>query len=550
MEFDAILIEPRREAMVRAGHWRGKTVNDYFDVALAEKRDELALSAISVAGGTRRDFTWGQLDRMANRVAVGLTRLGVQRDDVVSCQLPNGWQFVATYLGCARIGAVFNPVMPIFREHELSFMLHHGEAKVFLVPKVFRSFDHEEMAEGMRAQLPHLRHIVVDKPDGENSFDRLLANPDFDDDPDLQQIVSANRPGPDDVNQLIYTSGTTGEPKGVMHTSNTMYSNLIPYAERLGLTADDVLAMASPMAHQTGFMYGLLMPVYLKARVILFDSWDKRLKGQMVQDDAITFTMASTPFLMDLTNAVEEHKFDSTSLRIFLCAGAPIPGAVVERAREVMPATKVVSAWGMTENGAVTLVDPADEDERSINTDGSALPGMELQIRDERGNVCKPGEQGELYVRGCSNFGGYLKRPQLNATDAEGWFDTGDIARMDERGYIRIAGRSKDIIIRGAENIPVAEVEGALFKHPAIHQVAIVAYPDERLGERACAFVTLKPNASFDMDEMRRHLGERKLAIQYWPERLEIRDALPATASGKIQKFALRKMLRDEMGLE
>lgn len=170
MEFDAILIEPRREAMVRAGHWRGKTVNDYFDVALAEKRDELALSAISVAGGTRRDFTWGQLDRMANRVAVGLTRLGVQRDDVVSCQLPNGWQFVATYLGCARIGAVFNPVMPIFREHELSFMLHHGEAKVFLVPKVFRSFDHEEMAEGMRAQLPHLRHIVVDKPDGEKQL--------------------------------------------------------------------------------------------------------------------------------------------------------------------------------------------------------------------------------------------------------------------------------------------------------------------------------------------------------------------------------------------
>lgn len=547
MQFDAILIEPRREAMVRAGHWRNNTVNDYFDAALAEKRDQLALSSITVAEGTRRDFTWGELDRMANRVAVGLTRLGVERNDVVSCQLPNSWQFVVTYLGCARIGAVFNPVMPIFREHELSFMLRHGESKVFIVPKLFRDFDHEEMAEGMWPQLPDLRHVVVNKAEGENSFETLLANPDFDSDPDLQRIVTANRPGPDDVNQLIYTSGTTGEPKGVMHTSNTMYSNLIPYSERLGLTGEDVIAMASPMAHQTGFMYGLLMPIYLRARFILFDSWDKRLKGQMVQDDGITFTMASTPFLMDLTNAVEEHKFDSSSLRIFLCAGAPIPGPVVERARQVMTGTKVISAWGMTENGALTLVDPKDDDERSVNTDGFPLPGVELQIRDDDGNICPPGKAGELYVRACSNFGGYLKRPELNDTDADGWFDTGDVARLDERGYIRIAGRSKDIIIRGAENIPVFEVEAILFKHPAIHQVAIVAYPDERLGERACAFVTLKPGGSFNFEEMQRHLREHKLAIQYWPERLEIRETLPATASGKIQKFALRKMLREEL---
>ena len=546
MKFDATLIEPRREAMVRDGHWRDRTVNDYFAAALAEKAERLALSSITVATGARRDFTWAELDRMANRVAVGLTRLGVERDDVVSCQLPNGWQFVATYLGCSRIGAVFNPVMPIFREHELTFMLRHGEAKVLVVPKVFRNFDHEMMAEGMKPELPQLRHVVVEGGAGENTFDRLLASAQFDDDPDLQRIVTANRPGPDDVNQLIYTSGTTGEPKGVMHTSNTLYSNLIAYSERLGLNSDDVIAMASPMAHQTGFMYGLLMPIYLRARSILFDSWDKQLKGRMVQDDGITFSMASTPFLMDLTNAVEENKFDSRSLRIFLCAGAPIPGPVVERARQVMSDTKIISAWGMTENGAVTLVDPADDDERSVNTDGFPLPGVELQIRDDAGNPCPTGQAGQLFVRCCSNFGGYLKRPELNATDADGWFDTGDVARMDERGYIRIAGRSKDIIIRGAENIPVFEIESILIKHPAIHQVAIVAYPDDRLGERACAFVTLKPGASFDFDEMRRHLGAHRLAIQYWPERLEIRDSLPATASGKIQKFALRQMLREQ----
>ena len=550
MQFDAVLIAPRRDAMVAAGHWRDKTVNDYFDEVLAEKPDALALSSIFVTEGVRRDLTWAELDRAANRAAVGLSRLGVGRNDVVTCQLPNNWKFVVTYLACARLGAVFNPVMPIFREHELRFMLNHGESKVFIVPKVFRGFDHEEMAEGMRPELPHLQRVIVAGRDGENSFTELLANPDFDNEPNLKRLVTENRPGADDVNQLIYTSGTTGEPKGVMHTSNTMYSNLIPYSERLGLTSDDVIAMASPMAHQTGFMYGLLMPIYLKARSILFDSWDRKLKAYTVQGDKVTFTMASTPFLMDLTQAVEENQVDSSSLRLFLCAGAAIPGPVVERARQVMTSTKVISAWGMTENGAVTVVDPRDDDERSVNTDGLPLPGVELQIRDDDGKIAPLNTPGELFVRCCSNFGGYLKRPEWNATDADGWFDTGDVARMDERGYIRIAGRSKDIIIRGAENIPVFEVESTLFKHPAIHQVAIVAYPDDRLGERACAFVTLKPGATFDFDEMTRHLGQHKLAIQYWPERLEIRDTLPATASGKIQKFALRKMLREEMGLE
>lgn len=549
MEFNAILIAPRRDAMVAAGHWRDKTVNDYFDEVLAQAPDKLALSSISVAEGLRRDLTWAELDRAANRAAVGLSRLGVGRNDVVTCQLPNSWKFVATYLACARLGAVFNPVMPIFREHELLFMLNHGQSKVFIVPKVFRNFDHEAMADGMRPQLSHLQHIVVAGGAGANSFSALLADPAFDDEPDLRRLVTENRAGPDDVNQLIYTSGTTGEPKGVMHTSNTMYSNLIAYSERLGLNSGDVVAMASPMAHQTGFMYGLLMPIYLKARSVLFDTWDRRVKAEMVQNDRVTFTMASTPFLMDLTQAVAENQFDSSSLRIFLCAGAPIPGPVVERARQVMTRTKVISAWGMTENGAVTVVDPSDDDERSVNTDGFPLPGVELQIRDDDGRIAPVGQAGELFVRCCSNFGGYLKRPEWNATDADGWFDTGDIARMDARGYIRIAGRSKDIIIRGAENIPVFEVESTLLKHPAIHQVAIVAYPDERLGERACAFVTLKPGASFDFGEMQRHLEEHKLAVQYWPERLEIREALPATASGKIQKFALRKMLREEMGL-
>jgi cyclohexanecarboxylate-CoA ligase len=546
MEFDAILIEPRAKEMKAKGLWHNKTVNDYFDQCMAECPDKVALTSIEVATDKRTDLTFREIDEIADRVAIGLHKLGIGRNDVVSCQLPNSWHFVATYLGCSRIGAVFNPVMTIFREHELSFMLKHGEAKAFIVPHVFRDFDHAAMAERMRGDLPQLEHVIVQGVEGANSFENLLLDPDHGNHPRRKEIVSNNRPGPDDVCQLIYTSGTTGEPKGVMHTANTMYANLIPYSERLELVNNDVVLMASPMAHQTGFMYGLLMPVFLKAKTVVIDSWDRNLAAKLVADEHCTFTMASTPFLMDLSTAVEESGADGTGLRIFLCAGTAIPGPVVERARRILGA-KIVSAWGMTENGAVTLIDPADPDERAINTDGFPLRGVELQIRDGEGTPLGVNEEGRLFVRSCSNFGGYLKRPQLNNVDAEGWFDTGDMARMDEQGYIRICGRYKDIIIRGAENIPVVEVESLLHKHPAVATVAIVGYPDERLGERACAFVTLTPGAEFDFDEMVRFLDEQKLAKQYFPERLEIRDALPATASGKIQKFALREMLRKEV---
>jgi cyclohexanecarboxylate-CoA ligase len=231
------------------------------------------------------------------------------------------------------------------------------------------------------------------------------------------------------------------------------------------------------------------------------------------------------------------------TFKTFLCAGAPIPGPLVEQARATLGA-KIVSAWGMTENGAVTLIKLDDEDIRAFTTDGCALPGIEVKVIDSEGKAMPPGETGKLVVRSCSNFGGYLKRPQWNGMDPDGWFDTGDLAYMDAQGYIRISGRSKDVIIRGGENIPVVEVEALLYRHPAIAQVAIVAYPDERLGERACAIIVPKAGQTLDFAGMMEFLKSHKLAVQYIPERLIVRDAMPATPSGKIQKFRLRDMLR------
>lgn len=544
MEFDAVLLPARRATMVAQGHWHDRTINDELDACVAACPDQTALTAVQVEGGAVQRFSYRELERMADRIAVGLTRLGVGRNDVVACQLPNWWQFTLTYLACSRIGAVINPLMHIFRERELSFMLKHGEAKVMIVPRVFRGFDFEAMVTGLQPTLPDLKHVVVVGGEGANSFEALLSGPAWEEAPDAPAILSRQRPGPDDVTQLIYTSGTTGEPKGVMHSANTVMANIIPYAQRLQLGADDVVLMASPMAHQTGFMYGLIMPILLRARVVLQDIWEPRQAIQLIQQEGVSFTMASTPFLTDLARAVTDSGQGVPTLRTFLCAGAPIPGPLVEQARTALGA-KIVSAWGMTENGAVTLTRLDDADERAVHTDGCPLPGVEVKVVDVDGSSLPVGEPGKLLLRACSNFGGYLRRPHLNGTDADGWFDTGDLARIDAQGYIRITGRSKDVIIRGGENIPVVEIESLLYRHPAIAMAAIVAYPDERLGERACAVVVPRPGQGIDLADIQNFLKAQKVAVQYIPERLVVRDAMPSTPSGKIQKFKLREMLQD-----
>lgn len=544
MEFDAVLIPPRRAQSVAQGFWPDRTINDELDVCVAACPDKLALTAVQAESGATTRFTYRELATMADRVAVGLTKLGVGKNDIVACQLPNWWQFTVVYLACSRIGAVMNPLMHIFRERELSFMLKHGEARLLIVPKVFRGFDFEQMATDLQPSLPHLQHIVVVNGTDANSFEALLSGPAWENEPDAQAILTRHRPGPDDVTQIIYTSGTTGEPKGVMHTANTVMANIVPYAQRLQLDAEDVVLMASPMAHQTGFMYGLIMPVVLKASAVILDVWEPLRAIDLIRAEQCSFTMASTPFLTDLAKHVAESGKTVPTLKTFLCAGAPIPGPLVEQASAVL-GTKIVSAWGMTENGAVTLIQLNDPDERAFTTDGLPLSGVELKVVDFDGAILPPGEAGKLLVRSVSNFGGYLKRPHLNGTDAEGWFDTGDLARLDAQGYVRITGRSKDVIIRGGENIPVVEIEALLYRHPAIAMAAVVAYPDERLGERACAVVVLKPGQTIDLPSIVEFMKAQKVAMQYIPERLIVRDAMPSTPSGKIQKFKLRDMVRE-----
>jgi cyclohexanecarboxylate-CoA ligase len=522
-----------RDHFREAGYWLDKTVDQLLTEAAARTADKISIVADRADREQVRVFTYRELEALAERAASSLRKLGVGPGDVVTVQLPNWWEFVVTAFACSKIGAILNPVMPILRERELLYILNFCEAKVFVVPKLYRGFDHSMMAEGMRAELPHLKHLIVVDGEGSSSFERTL----------LAAEPAGKNAGlrPDDTSVLMFTSGTTGEPKGVIHTSNSLIGCTKALTERFGLDASDVLLVASPVGHMTGYAAVVLLSVYLGGTMVLQDVWEPKRGVSLMARQGVTYTAASTPFLSDICDAVKAGAPRPASLRSFLCGGAPIPSVLIERAASEL-GIKVCSLWGMTEVLSGTLTEPSRASDKSPTTDGRALEGMEVRIVDFDGKPVPTGQSGRLLVRGCQMFTGYYKRPELKTFDAEGWFDSGDLAYMDSEGYVRISGRVKDVLIRGGENVPVVEIENLLYKHPAVAAVAVVGYPDARLGERGCAFIVSKSGTTIDLAAMQVYLAECKMAKQFWPERVELVTELPRTASGKIQKFKLREV--------
>jgi cyclohexanecarboxylate-CoA ligase len=536
----------RRSAMRAGGYWLDRTIDEYLVQAIARHPEKLAI--VGYREGRRygtddsKRITYGELGDMVARAAGALRRLGVQPGDIVAAQLPNWWEFMVLAFACGRLGAVFNPMMPIFREREMSYMLAFAEVKVLVVPKVFRGFDHEAMAARLQSELPLLKHVIVVDGEGPNGFERSLLGGEARVAPPRTPADSPLKP--DDLYCMMFTSGTTGSPKGVMHTSNTFVACTMSLAHRFGLGDDEVLLACSPVGHMTGFAAVVDLGIRLGGTVVLQDVWERKRGVEIMNAEGVTYTATSTPFLNDICEAVAGGLPRPPRLRSYLCAGAPIPPALIERAAKELDLA-VCSLWGMTEILAGTLTEPARAHDKSATSDGRPLEGVEVKIVDiEDGAPCPPGKSGRLLVRGAQNFIGYYKRPDIPAGDDEGWFDSGDVAYTDEEGYVRISGRTKDVLIRGGENVPVFEIEGLLYEHPAVVDVAIVGYPDRRLGERACAYLVVRAGQTIDLAAVQAHMTEHKVAKQYWPERVEIVEVLPRTPSGKVQKFKLRDLAR------
>ena len=525
-------------AMRSQGLWLDQTIDDYLAAAAAATPDKPALIAYRSDRTEPRRLSYRELTDRIARAAAALRGLGVGRGDVVAIQMPNWWEFAVAALAANRIGAVVNPLMPIFREREMGYMLGFAQAKVLVVPKLFRGFDHAAMAHDLQASCPNLDHVIVVNGEGADGFEACLQSGSARVEPAAS--IAQRELQADELAVLMFTSGTTGSPKGVMHTCNTLIACNNSLAGRFGLTADDVLLACSPLGHMTGYAAVLLLGLRLGATVVLQDIWEPRQGVQIMASEGVTFTAASTPFLSDICEAVAAGAPRPAHLRNFLCGGAPIPPVLIERAAREL-GLMVCSLWGMTESLSSTLTEPARAAEKSSKTDGRPLEGVGIRIVDAGGRELPVGETGRLLVRGAQMFMGYYKRPDIETFDPDGWFDTGDLAYRDTEGYIRINGRTKDVLIRGGENVPVVEIEALLYKHPAVAEAALVGYPDARLGERGCAFVVLRPGMQLDLAALQDYMAQCKVAKQYWPERVKVLPALPRTPSGKIQKFMLRE---------
>lgn len=542
MSFETLLSPERIARETAAGYWRGKVITDFLDEHAAATPDKVAFV------DSRREITFAELKAEVDQAALGLRAKGVVSGDVISFQLPNWIEWIVVHYAATRIGAISNPLIPIYREREVGFMIGLAKSKVIVVPEEFRGFGYPAMIAGLRAGWDFTPEVVVV---GGDSWEELKAAGRG---ADASQLA-ALRPDPDSVTLLIFTSGTTGEPKGVMHTHNTMVAANDPLPDRLGVGRDSVLHMASTLAHLTGFLYGARLSVQNGATCVLQDVWDAARFVELIEKHGITYTSAATPFLHDLVSAPNLAEHDTSTLARFCCMGAPIPRAMVREAKAKLPDVVVVGGWGQSEEGLVTIGIPGDLEDKIIETDGFPWPGMEIRVVDAAGAPVAADQEGALQVRGPFLFVGYAERLELTrqqmvpADDDRGdWFDTGDLAFIDEDGYLRISGRTKDVIIRGGENIPVAYIENVLYEHPNIDNIAVVAIPDPRLQERACACAVLTPGATLSFEEMKTFLSEKGVAKQYWPERLVVLDDFPKTPSGKIQKFQLRAQVAPGTG--
>jgi len=348
-------------------------------------------------------------------------------------------------------------------------------------------------------------------------------------------------PDPNHVKLLLYTSGTTGAPKGVLHTHNTIDCEVRNFAQALGLGSGDVILMPSTFCHVTGYLYGIQMPITLGIPVVLMEVWSVAAAADLVESHNVSFMIGATPFLQELAQFSEREKRPLPSLRLFASGGAPVPPSVVQAAERAFADCRVFRVFGSTEAPTVTLgiLDEAAADLRA-NTDGHVV-GHEVRLLRRDGFRCDAGEEGEIVTRGPELCVGYAW--ELNdAFDEDGFFHTGDLGRFDAHGCLTVTGRAKDLIIRGGENISPKEIEDVLYSHAAIRDAAVVAMPHMRLGETACAFVTLRDGAAFEMEDLRALLEGHGLARQKCPERLEILEALPMTPSGKVRKNILRDL--------
>ncbi|HBK9584288.1 TPA: medium-chain fatty-acid--CoA ligase [Escherichia coli] len=525
--------EQRRAAYRQQGLWGDASLADYWQQTARAMPDKIA-----VVDNHGASYTYSALDHAASCLANWMLAKGIESGDRIAFQLPGWCEFTVIYLACLKIGAVSVPLLPSWREAELVWVLNKCQAKMFFAPTLFKQTRPIDLILPLQNQLPQLQQIVgVDKlapATSSLSLSQIIA--------DNTPLTTAITTHGDELAAVLFTSGTEGLPKGVMLTHNNILASERAYCARLNLTWQDVFMMPAPLGHATGFLHGVTAPFLIGARSVLLDIFTPDACLALLEQQRCTCMLGATPFVYDLLNLLEKQPADLSALRFFLCGGTTIPKKVARECQQ--RGIKLLSVYGSTESSPHAVVNLDDPLSRFMHTDGYAAAGVEIKVVDDARKTLPPGCEGEEASRGPNVFMGYFDEPELTARalDEEGWYYSGDLCRMDEAGYIKITGRKKDIIVRGGENISSREVEDILLQHPKIHDACVVAMPDERLGERSCAYVVLKaPHHSLSLEEVVAFFSRKRVAKYKYPEHIVVIEKLPRTASGKIQKFLLRK---------
>lgn len=525
--------EQRRAAYRQQGLWGDASLADYWQQTARAMPDKIA-----VVDNHGASYTYSALDHAASCLANWMLAKGIESGDRIAFQLPGWCEFTVIYLACLKIGAVSVPLLPSWREAELVWVLNKCQAKMFFAPTLFKQTRPVDLILPLQNQLPQLQQIVgVDKlapATSALSLSQIIA--------DNTHLTTAITVHGDELAAVLFTSGTEGLPKGVMLTHNNILASERAYCARLNLTWQDVFMMPAPLGHATGFLHGVTAPFLIGARSVLLDIFTPDACLALLEQQRCTCMLGATPFVYDLLNVLEKQPADLSALRFFLCGGTTIPKKVARECQQ--RGIKLLSVYGSTESSPHAVVNLDDPLSRFMHTDGYAAAGVEIKVVDDARKTLPPGCEGEEASRGPNVFMGYFDEPELTARalDEEGWYYSGDLCRMDEAGYIKITGRKKDIIVRGGENISSREVEDILLQHPKIHDACVVAMPDERLGERSCAYVVLNaPHHSLSLEEVVAFFSRKRVAKYKYPEHIVVIEKLPRTASGKIQKFLLRK---------
>ncbi|MGQ9557390.1 MAG: AMP-binding protein [Desulfurispora sp.] len=539
------------------------TIGDMLDYTAARFPQNEAL----VYADRDLRYTWAQLKNVCEQLARGLMALGVNRGEHIAIWATNVPQWPIVQFGSAKMGAVLVTVNTHYKLFELEYLLKHADITTLLLIGGTKEANYLEMIYELcpelkhsrpgrlnAARLPRLKNVIFlgeEEHPGMFTWSRVLEAG--------EQVSPAELAArqaslsPDDCVNMQYTSGTTGFPKGVMLTHSNLIGNAISIAECLAFTSRDRLCIPVPMFHCFGCVLGTLTCLVSGATMVPLEAFNPTKVLETVQQEKCTALHGVPTMFITELEVLEKQPYDVSSLRTGIMAGAPCPIEVMKQVVERMNMREIVITYGQTEAApGITMTRTHDPLEVRVSTVGRALPGVEVKIVDpETGEAVPPGVQGEICARGYNVMKGYYKMPEATAAavDREGWLHTGDLGVMDERGYVKITGRLKDMIIRGGENIYPREIEEFLYTHPKVKDVQVVGVPSEKYGEEVMAFICLKEGQQASEEEIKQFC-QGKIARYKIPQYVRFVTSYPTTANGKVQKYKLREQAIRELNLE